>query len=273
VKRMLLWMKGYVEGMRMLNYYLAHNATLIEVLDGEAKKEAQAIVEILIPIAKAGCTDLAVLITSEAIQVYGGYGYISDYPVEQYMRDAKITQIYEGTNGIQSMDLTMRKILMNPEQYNYTIMKKRMSEAIANAKGIVEEKYINLVENGMQKMDEVILMLKDQMASGKFLHIFAACTPVQQAMFMLTLAWLHLWTMTLTIPKMKEFVGEKKGEERDAFLSENEEAAYYSGKVLSSQFYLGAEFPKFFGKIDAILFNETAIIKASKDIFTGTVLE
>jgi alkylation response protein AidB-like acyl-CoA dehydrogenase len=273
VKRMLLWMKGYVEGMRMLNYYLAHNATLIEVLDGEAKKEAQAIVEILIPIAKAGCTDSAVLITSEAIQVYGGYGYISDYPVEQYMRDAKITQIYEGTNGIQSMDLTMRKILMNPEQYNYTIMKKRMSEAIANAKGIVEEKYINLVENGMQKMDEVILMLKEQMAAGKFLHIFAACTPVQQAMFMLTLAWLHLWAMTLTIPKMKALVGEKKGEERDAFLSENEEASYYSGKVLSSQFYLGAEFPKFFGKIDAILFNETAIIKASKDIFTGALLE
>ncbi|HOF14847.1 MAG TPA: acyl-CoA dehydrogenase, partial [Spirochaetota bacterium] len=273
VKRMLLWMKGYVEGMRMLNYYLAHNATLIEVLDGEAKKEAQAIVEILIPIAKAGCTDSAVLITSEAIQVYGGYGYISDYPVEQYMRDAKITQIYEGTNGIQSMDLTMRKILMNPEQYNYTIMKKRMSEAIANAKGIVEEKYINLVENGMQKMDEVILMLKEQMAAGKFLHIFAACTPVQQAMFMLTLAWLHLWAMTLTIPKMKALVGEKKGEERDAFLSENEEASYYSGKVLSSQFYLGAEFPKFFGKIDALLFNETATIKASKDIFTGTVLE
>jgi len=273
VKRMLLWMKGYVEGMRMLNYYLAHNATLIEVLDGDAKKEAQGMVEILIPIAKAGCTDTSVLVTSEAIQVYGGYGYTADYPVEQYMRDAKITQIYEGTNGIQSMDLTMRKILMNPEQYNYNIMKKRMAETIAKAKGVVEDKYIELVEKGIQKLDEVITMLKDQMAAGKFLHIFAACTPLQQAMFMLTLAWLHLWSLTLTIPKMKELVGDKKGEDRDKFLADNEEAAYYSGRVLSSQFYLGAEFPKFFGRIDALLFNETAVIKASRDVFTGALLE
>ena len=273
VKRMLLWMKGYVEGMRMLVYYLAQNVTLTEVLNGDAKKEAQGMVEILIPIAKAGCTDTAVLVTSEAIQVYGGYGYTADYPVEQYMRDAKITQIYEGTNGIQSMDLTMRKILMNPEQYNYNIMKKRMDETIAKAKGVVEDKYIELVEKGIQKLDEVITMLKDQMAAGKFLHIFAACTPLQQAMFMLTLAWLHLWSLTLTIPKMKELVGDKKGEDRDKFLADNEEAAYYSGRVLSSQFYLGAEFPKFFGRIDALLFNETAVIKASRDVFTGALLE
>ncbi len=83
-------------------------------------KKPWRIAEILIPICKAGNTDKSVEVASEAMQVYGGYGFCADYPVEQMMRDAKITAIYEGTNGIQSMDLTMRKILMNPEQYNYT---------------------------------------------------------------------------------------------------------------------------------------------------------
>ena len=62
---------------------------------------------------------MAVLVASEAVQVYGGYGYCTDYPVKQFMRDSKITTIYEGTNGIQSMDLTMSKLLMNKDQSDY----------------------------------------------------------------------------------------------------------------------------------------------------------
>ena len=273
VKRMLLWMKSYVEGMRMLVYFLAHNINLAELLEGDEKKEAEAMVEILIPICKAGCTDSSLYVTSEAVQVYGGYGYTSDYPVEQYLRDSKITTIYEGTNGIQSMDLTMRKILMNPEQFNYQVWKKNVAKTVENAKGIVDDKYIELVTRGMERLDEVIEMLKEYMAGGKFLHIFANCTPLQQAMYMMSLAWMHLWSLTISIPKMKDIVGDVKGEEREKLLNENGEAAYYSGKVLSSQFYLGAEFSKYFGSIEALLFNETATIKASDPVFTGALEE
>ena len=88
--------------------------------DAEEVKEATAIVEILTPIVKAGISDAAWLVTAEAMQVYGGYGYCQEYPVEQYARDAKVFSIYEGTNAIQSLDLQMRKILMNPEMYNYS---------------------------------------------------------------------------------------------------------------------------------------------------------
>jgi alkylation response protein AidB-like acyl-CoA dehydrogenase len=273
VKRMLLWMKSYVEGMRMLIYYLAHNINLDHISEGDAKKEACGLVEILIPICKAGCTDTALYVTSEACQVYGGYGYCADYPVEQYMRDSKITAIYEGTNGIQSMDLTMRKILMNPEQYNYTVWKKRVADTVAKARGVVEDKYIALVEKGMVKLDEVISMMKEQMGGGKFLHIFANATNLQQALFMLSLAWMHLWSLTVTVPKMKGLVGDRKGDDREKLLADNAEAAYYNGRVLSSQFYLGTEFPKYFGRIEALLFGETAVIKASDSAFTGAPLE
>ncbi|HNW28136.1 MAG TPA: acyl-CoA dehydrogenase, partial [Spirochaetota bacterium] len=269
VKRMLLWIKSHIEGMRFITYYLTHALNVAHVAEGEEAKEAMAIAEIMVPINKAGNTDKSVEICSEAMQIYGGYGFCQEYPVEQMMRDSKITTIYEGTNGIQSMDLTMRKILMNPEQYNYTILKKRISEAVNKAKGVVDDKYVALVEKGVQKLDEVIQMMKDQMAKGQFLHLFMNATPLQQAMFMLCMAWGHISSLTITQPKMKELVGDKKGEEREKLLKDNAEAAYYTGKVLASQFYLGAEFPKYFGKIEALLFGESAVIKASDPIFTG----
>ncbi len=273
VKRMLLWMKSYVEGMRTLSYFLGSNLTLIETAEGDVQKEAQGIVEILIPICKAGNTDTAVLVASEAIQVYGGYGFISEYPVEQFLRDAKITAIYEGTNGIQSMDLTMRKILMNENQYNYSVLKKRMEETINAARGVVDDKYVDIVERGLAKLDEVIEMLKGQMAGGKFMHLFMNATPLQQAMFKLTLAWTQLWALTIATPKMKEIVGDAKGEERDKLLEDNNEAAFYSGRVLSAQFFLGAEFPKYFGMVESILFGETAVLKASDPSFTGALAD
>jgi len=269
VKRMLLWMKSHVEGMRFITYYLTHALNVAHVAEGEEAKEAMGIAEIMIPINKAGNTDKSVEVASEAMQVYGGYGFCSEYPVEQMMRDSKITCIYEGTNGIQSMDLTMRKILMNENQYNYSILKKRIAEAVKKAKGIVDDKYVALVERGVQKLDEVIEMMKGQMAKGQFLLLFMNATPLQQAMFMLCMAWAHISSLTITQPKMKELVGDKKGEDRDKLLKENSEAAFYSGKVIASQSYLGAEFPKFFGKIEALLFGEGAVIKASDPIFTG----
>ncbi|HNV49114.1 MAG TPA: acyl-CoA dehydrogenase, partial [Spirochaetota bacterium] len=273
VKRMLLWMKSHVEGMRALSYFLTHMLNIEHVADGETKKEALGMAELLIPISKAGNTDMGTLVASEAIQVYGGYGFCSDYPVEQFMRDAKITAIYEGTNGIQSMDLTMRKILMNPEQYNYKTFQNRIANTVAKAKGVVDEKYVALVERGIKKLDELIEMMKAQMAGGKFLHLFMEATQLQQAMHMLALAWVHLWALTIAQPKMKALVGDKKGDDREAFLKDNAEAAYYSGRVLSAQFYIGSEFPKFFGRIEALMGEETAVIKMSDACYTGALME
>ncbi len=269
VKRMLLWMKSYVEGMRMLTYYLAHHLDLEEVQEGKDAEEARALVEILIPICKAGNTDMGVLIGSEAMQVYGGYGYCADYPVEQIYRDAKIFAIYEGTNGIQSMDLTMRKILMNKEQYNYSVWKKRVQSAIDRAKGIVEDKYTNAVAEGLKKLDQTVDYMKAQMAGGKFLLLFMNANQLRKAMFMISLAWMHLESLIICIPKANELTGAVKGAERDKLLAENPEAAYYTGKVLSGQFFIGYEYPEYFGKLDSIMGGESAIIKASSAVFTG----
>ncbi len=274
VKRMLMRMKSSIEGMRMLALFLAYHEDIMHASpDAEEVKAAKGIVDILTPIVKAGISDEAWLVTAEAIQVYGGYGYCQDYPVEQYARDVKILSIYEGTNAIQSLDLQMRKILMNPEMYNYSQLRKRMNDTIAKAKGVVDEKYISPVVKGLAKLDEVIEMMKGQMKEGKFMALVLNATPFQQAMFPLTLAWLHLWSLTITIPKVKAIIGDAKGEERQKKIAADAEAAYYNGRMLSAQFYIGAEFPKFWGMMDCIMNNEGAALKVASECFTGAPLE
>jgi len=249
VKRMLLYMKSTIEGMRMLCLFLAHHEDIMHYSSSpEETKVATGIVEILTPIVKAGISDAAWLVTAEAMQVYGGYGYCQEYPVEQYARDVKVFSIYEGTNAIQSLDLQMRKILMNKEMFNYQMLKKYFADTVARAKGIVDERYVTPVERGIAKLDEIINMMVKQLQEGKFLALVSNATPMQQAMFPLVVAWLHLWSLTITIPKSRELLGDAKGADRKKILETNPEAAYYNGRVLSAQFFIGAEFPKFFGQ-------------------------
>ncbi len=271
VKRMLLSMKSKVEAMRTLIYYCGYLMDIEINGSGNEKKEATALLEFLIPIAKAGNTDTSWEVTAEAIQVYGGYGYIREYPVEQYARDSKILSLYEGTNGIQSMDLTMRKLLLNENQYNYSIYKKRLNEAITMARGIVDDRYIVILEKAMAKMDDIVKMMKDDMAAGKFLKIFAIATPLQKAFSTMTYGWMQLRGLIHAIPRMNALLEGRKGEERDKFINENSEAAFYSGRVLSGQFYLGSEFHTFFGQAEYVLSGETAVIKASDVTFTGAL--
>jgi len=274
VKRMLLYMKSTVEGMRMLCLFLAyHEDVMHSSSSADEAKRSGGIVEILTPIVKAGISDAAWLVTAEAMQVYGGYGYCQEYPVEQYARDCKVLSIYEGTNAIQSLDLQMRKILLNPEMFNYQMLKEYIADTILKAKGIVDDRYITPVVRGMEKFDEVIVMMVKQLQEGKFIALVANATPLQQVMLPLIMAWLHLWSLTITIPKSKAILGDVKGAERQKILNENADAAYYSGRVLSAQYFIGAEFPKFFGRIECIMNNEGAAIKAVSENFTGALKE
>jgi len=273
VKRMLIWMKAQVEAMRMLTMLAAYSADISRVEKGEAAKEAQALLDFLIPLCKAGNTDLAWLITSEAMQVYGGYGYCSEYPVEQIARDCKILAIYEGTNGIQSIDLTMRKLLMNPEMFNYSVFKKRIAQTIEKAKGVVDEKYIAAVREGVGEMDATVKKLAELRDQKKMLDILAIATPLQNAMRMLAHAWMHLWSLTITVPKLKAIAQDISGEKVVNIVKDNAEAAYYYGRILSARYYLGAEFKHYSGYLDYIISGEQAVVEAFEDIFTGALAQ
>jgi len=113
VRRMLLTMKALIDALRAIIYT---NAEAIDLAahhpDEEVRRRNSELVELLIPVSKGFGTDMGIEITSLAIQVYGGMGYIEESGVPQHYRDARITTIYEGTNGIQAMDLVGRKLSM-----------------------------------------------------------------------------------------------------------------------------------------------------------------
>ncbi|WP_243314655.1 acyl-CoA dehydrogenase [Geothrix paludis] len=112
VRRMLLMQSAYVQAMRALVTYTAWCMDMAHVSVGEEKDRWQGLVELFTPVCKAWCSDWGFRVTEWALQTFGGYGYTMEYPAEQYLRDCKIASIYEGTNGIQALDLVGRKFRM-----------------------------------------------------------------------------------------------------------------------------------------------------------------
>ena len=114
IRRMLLWMKASVDGMRSMIYTGAYWQDLaLELPEGEEKDHYGNLLEFITPIIKAYCSDMGFRVCETALQCLGGYGYCKDYPIEQYLRDSKIMSLYEGTNGIQAIDLMGRKMTIN----------------------------------------------------------------------------------------------------------------------------------------------------------------
>ncbi len=111
VRKMLLTGKAFTEGARALSYWAAmHHDIANKHHDEATRQEADDLVALLTPILKGYLTDMGSVVSNLAVQVHGGHGYIWEYGVEQYVRDARIAEIYEGTNGIQALDLVGRKM-------------------------------------------------------------------------------------------------------------------------------------------------------------------
>lgn len=115
VRRNLLTMRALTEGCRALAYWVGRELDIeIKHPDEKTKKDAADFVALMIPIIKSFLTDVGFDVTNLGVQIYGGHGYIRDHGMEQFVRDARITQIYEGANGIQALDLVGRKL---PEDF------------------------------------------------------------------------------------------------------------------------------------------------------------
>ncbi|WP_454563657.1 acyl-CoA dehydrogenase C-terminal domain-containing protein [Pseudomonas sp. AIG] len=112
VRRMLLTMKAFNEGNRALTYFTAQLLDVAHLSsDAEARREAEDLLAFLTPICKAFMTDTGLEVTNHGMQVFGGHGFIREWGMEQLVRDCRIAPIYEGTNGIQALDLLGRKVL------------------------------------------------------------------------------------------------------------------------------------------------------------------
>jgi alkylation response protein AidB-like acyl-CoA dehydrogenase len=148
VRRMLLTMRSTIEAMRCLVYLNAESLDLARRGD-ESRRE---LADLLVPITKGWCTDMGIEVTSLAIQIHGGMGYIEETGVAQHYRDARIPPIYEGTNGIQAMDLIGRKLPMRGGGVVKDLLARiadGASPALADAAGAVGEATDWLLEHGL----------------------------------------------------------------------------------------------------------------------------
>jgi hypothetical protein len=256
VRRMLLTMKAYVEGLRSLLYYVAYCEDMTRISDKEEDKEKyQDLVEILIPIAKGYVTDRSFDMCSFGMQVYGGYGYIKEYPQEQLLRDCKITQIYEGTNGIQAMDLLGRKLGLKKGKLVMELMGE-MNKTINWAKCIEGlEEYAVKVETALNKLGEVAMHLGKTAMSEKAMHAFAYAYPLMEVTGDVMVAWMMLWRAALAkeaLPKAKK-----------------KDVAFYEGQVKSAEFFVCTVLPTTLGKMDSILATNGAAVEIDEASFIG----
>ncbi|MBI4705278.1 MAG: acyl-CoA dehydrogenase [Deltaproteobacteria bacterium] len=123
VRMMLMRQKAYGEGMRALLYFAAYCGDRARADASQSARERyEGLLEIMTPVCKAYCSDMGFRVTEWALQTFGGYGYCKEYPAEQYLRDCKIASIYEGTNGIQALDLVGRKMGMKNGAYVFALI-------------------------------------------------------------------------------------------------------------------------------------------------------
>ncbi len=175
VRRMLLTQRAYIEAMRCLMY---DNAAHIDLAhhhpDPDVREEADGRAQLLTPLSKAWGTDLGVECTSLAIQVHGGMGYVEETGVAQHWRDSRIAPIYEGTNGIQAMDLVGRKLPLAGGEVIRAFI-GWMTEVAGSARSVGLEQLGKSLDEGVAKVTEATLWIagsRDDIAS-----VLAGATP------------------------------------------------------------------------------------------------
>ena len=256
VRRQLMKMKVFVEGMRSLLYYVNYCADMAAI--GETEEERamyQGLVEILTPIAKGYVTDRAFEVCSQGMQVYGGYGFIEEYPMAQLLRDCRITLIYEGTNGIQAMDLLGRKLGMNKGKPVMDLLGEMQKTLAAARECDALKKMATQVETAINALGEVALHLGQTAMSPKILHAFANAHPFQDAVGDVVMAWMLLWRASVAAQQ------QEKAKKKDK--------PFYDGVLKSLQFFVETLLPITMGNITALKTTSAVAVEMEDASFGG----
>ena len=195
IRKSLLNMKSIVEGERALCFWLSQQTEVsLYHKDEKIRKEASDIVSLLTPVVKAMFTDMGMEITSEAMQIHGGYGYTKDQGIEQLYRDNRITPIYEGTNSVQAIDLVFRKLVNK----NGDIIDRYIS-LIKNDILINEEKvntFIEKLNKNIEILSKFTIWIKEKIKNSKD-DASAACNDYLKVLGLVATA--HTWIKVLEV--------------------------------------------------------------------------
>lgn len=226
VRRMLLTARAYAEGGRAFTSYIALMIDReLNHPDEEVRKLAADEVALLTPVVKAFLTDNAWIATSEALQVYGGHGYIAEWGMEQYVRDSRINMIYEGTNTIQSLDLLGRKVLMDNGEKLRKFGKKIKHFVEENGTDEAMSEFITPLAD----IGEKITKLSMEIGMKAFMNrdeVGAAAVPYMRVVGHLVFAWFFA--------RMAKLALEKK----------DSDDTFYKAKLAVARFYFARLLPE-----------------------------
>jgi alkylation response protein AidB-like acyl-CoA dehydrogenase len=270
VRRMLLQMKAYAEGMRSFVYYAAYCFDQLASAESKSEKERYSgLIDLLTPVIKSYCSDHGQKVCELAIQIYGGYGYTKEYPVEQLYRDCKITSIYEGTNGIQAMDLLGRKLGMRKGAVFMDFL-QAIEQSIKKAKDIPALGDMTAaVEHARTRLGEVAMHLGKTAISPQLKVAFAHAHPFLEVMGDVIIAWMHLWRATVALPKLEKLAGSTDVDAVKQKVAKNKDAAFYDGQLKSAEFFIHTILPTTLGKMNSIMAGNPAAIKIHERSFGG----
>ena len=224
IKKSLLNMKSIIEGERALCFWLSQQTEVsLYHPDEKVKQEASDFVSLMTPVVKTMFTDMGMEITSEAMQVHGGYGYTKDQGIEQLYRDNRITPIYEGTNSIQAADLVFRKLVNK----NGDII-DRYLELIKNDCNTDNKKlkpFINELEIHLKILSNFSSWIKEKIQNSKD-DASAACNDYLKALGFVAIA--HAWVKVLEV----------------SFKDYDQNKNFYENKIQTANFYFKRVLPR-----------------------------
>jgi len=241
VRRMLIQMKSLVEGMRSFVYFVGKSLELAELgRSPEERDYYKGLADLLTPVLKTYNATRGFNVCVTAIQVFGGYGYTGEFPVEQLARDCKIASIYEGTDGIQAMDLLGRKLGMQKGAVFMNFLGEigktvELAKSTGSLDDLAEEVGVLVDLFGKAAMH-----LGQKAMSTEFKTAFAHSVPFLDVMGDVVTAWMLLWRAAIASQKISR--GPKK-----------KEMSFYEGQVQSARYFILNELEVTKGRIQSIL--------------------
>jgi alkylation response protein AidB-like acyl-CoA dehydrogenase len=257
VRRMLLDMKATSEAIRALIYFCTYHIDLARAHPDEAtRRESAAFVELLTPICKAFASDQGFRVTETAIQTYGGYGYIKEYGVEQYCRDEKIASIYEGTNGIQALDLIGRKMPMRGGAVFMNYMSSLNKFIDAGFDDWQLAPAFRSLAAARDRLNEVAVKFMEMGQAGDRAYPVLSAVPFLELFGYTVCGHLLLEQAKIAaakLAKVYEEAGAASPAEQRALCAKSENARFYAGKLASAKYWAARKLPLVHALADGIL--------------------
>ena len=224
IRKSLLNMRSIIEGERALCFWLSQQTEVsLYHKDEKIRQEATDLVSLMTPVIKSFFTDIGMEITSDAMQIFGGYGYTKDQGIEQLYRDNRITPIYEGTNSVQAIDLVFRKLVNKNENIIDKYIALIKKDVLVNEEKV--KPFIEKLNKNIEILEKFTRWINEKMKNSKD-DVGAACNEYLKVLGLIAIA--HSWVKVLEV-SFKEYEKNKK---------------FYEEKIQTANFFFNRVLPR-----------------------------